>query len=92
MNNQEKLNLIVQALELDNDSELVKQIIQSIGNVQVQEIDKRGNEFEVFMKPSGFTGKELENIKEIFELVEIGVYGDPNLSEDTVYFHMIVEL
>ena len=92
MNEQERLNLIVQALELDNDSELVRQIIQNVGNVQVKEIDKRGNEFEVFMHPSGFTSKELENLKEIFELKEIGVYGDPDLLEDTVYFHMIIEI
>jgi hypothetical protein len=92
MNEQERLNLIVQALELDNDSELVRQIIENVGNVQVQEIDKRDNEFEVFMRPSGFTNRELENLKQIFELIEIGVYGDPNLPEDTVYFHMIVEV
>ena len=92
MNDQERLNLIAQALELDNDSKLVRQIIQNVGNVQVKEIDKRGNEFEVFMHPSGFTNRQLENLKQIFELREIGVYGDPNLPEDTVYFHMIIEV
>lgn len=92
MNDKKRLDLLVQALDLDSDSELVTQIIENVGNIQVQDIDKRGNEFEVFMKPSGFTGKELENLKQIFELKEIGVYGDPNIPGEKVYFHMIIEL
>ena len=85
-----RYDMLAKALEIENDGDLVAEIIENVGNVKVEDIDDRDGEFEVFMQPSGFTHKELMNLQELFHIKEIGVYGDPEYPEDTVYFHMIV--
>jgi len=88
------LQKLAELLEINDNADIVTTIIQEISNntVEIEDIDERGNEYEIFMSDkSGFTGKELNQLYEFFDIVEIGIYGDPNLPEDNVYFHMVVE-
>lgn len=90
MDKQRRFDVLAKALNLDDDSEMISVIIETIGNVTVEDIDNRDGEFEVFMKPTGITGRELEKLQEIFAIREIGVYGDPDIPDENVYLHMIV--
>lgn len=92
MNDTKRLNALIGALDLDSDSELIKTVIQNVGKVTVEDIGEVKNGYEVFMRPHSFTGRELENLQEIFEVKEIGIYGDPEIPDEKVYFHMIVSL
>jgi len=88
------LQKLAELLAINDNTDIVTRIIKEITNntVEIEDIDERGNEYEIFMSDnSGFTGKELNQLYEFFDIVEIDIYGDPNLPEDNVYFHMIVE-
>lgn len=92
MREQQRYNLICKALEITDDSSLIQTIVEDIGNIEVKDIDQRGKEFEVFMETKGFTHKELMNLQILFDIKEIGVYGDVKVPDENVYFHMIIEL
>ena len=85
-----RFELISKALELESDSDMVKTIVENIANISIEDIANRDGEFEIFAKPSGITGKELNNLQELFTIKEIGIYGDPKIPDENVYFHMIV--
>lgn len=88
--NYEKL---AQLIELENNNELVRLIIENITNktVTIEDIGNVKNGYEVFLSPSsGFTQKELRELQEFFSIREIGVYGDPDIPNENVYFHLIV--
>ena len=94
MSNNVNLEKLGELLELENNNDLVRTIIENITNktVTIDDIGNVKNGYEVFMSPSsGFTNKELEQLNQFFDIVEIGVYGDPYIPDETVYFHMIVE-
>jgi len=93
MNKDEKLQILKTVMDIENDNDIVTSIIEHLGNVQVQDITQMGkNQYEVFMKPHSFTGKELKDMETFFKIKEIGIYGDPEIPEESIYFHMIVNL
>jgi hypothetical protein len=85
-----RFELISKALEIENDADMVKTIVENVANITIEEIANRDGEFEIFAKPSGITGKELNNLQELFRVREIGIYGDPEIPGENVYLHMIV--
>ena len=94
MSNNVNLQKLSELLELENNNELVNLIIQNITNktVTIEDIGNVNNGYEIFMSPSsGFTNKELKQLNQFFNIKEIGIYGDPNIPDEKVYFHMIVQ-
>jgi len=85
-----RFELISKALEIESDADMIKTIVENIANISIEDIDNRNGEFEIFAKPSGITGTELRKLQEIFDIREIGVYGDPDIPNENVYLHMIV--
>jgi len=91
----EKINVnkLVELLKIENNQDLVSLIIEQITNntVEIEDIGKVHNGYELFMSEnSAFTNNELMEIQEIFKIQEIGIYGDSNIPNEKVYFHMIV--
>ena len=94
MSNNVNLEKLSELLELENNNELVQTIIENVTNktVTIEDIGNVKNGYEVFMSPySGFTDKELNQLNEFFDIKEIGIYGDPDIPDENVYFHMIVQ-
>lgn len=89
-NNHNKIDLLTNALDVESNNDMIKTIVENVGNIKVEDINETKGQYEIFAKPSSFTGKELKDLQELFTFREIGIYGDPNLPEDTVYFHMIL--
>jgi len=90
-----KLNLekMAKLLDIENNTDLVKELIKGITNdtVDIKDIERYGVNYEIFMSDnSGFTNKELKGIQEFFNIEEIGIYGDTCVPDENVYFHMIV--
>jgi len=80
-------------MDIENDNDIVTSIIEHLGNIQVQDVTQLGkNQYEVLMKPHAFTGKELKDMETFFEIKEIGILGDPEIPEESIYFHMIVNV
>ena len=88
------LEKLAKLCELENNNELVRLIIENVTNktVRIEDIGNVKNGYEIFMSPSsGFTDKELNQLNQFFDIMEIGVYGDPEIPDENVYFHMIVQ-
>ena len=88
-----KLHKLAELLEINDNIDMVELILTEITNntVDIVDIDQRGNEYEVFMSDnSAFTGKELNQLYNFFNVSEIGLYGDPAMPNEKVYFHLIV--
>jgi len=93
MNKDEKLQTLKTVMDIENDNDIVTSIIEHLGNIQVQDVTQLGkNQYEVLMKPHAFTGKELKDMETFFEIKEIGILGDPEIPEESIYFHMIVNV
>ena len=88
------LEKLAKLCELENNNELVRLFIENVTNksVRIEDIGNVKNGYEIFMSPSsGFTDKELNQLNQFFDIMEIGVYGDPEIPDENVYFHMIVQ-
>lgn len=88
------LQKLAELLEINDNTDIVSLIIQEITNntVEIEDIGKTGSGYEIFMSDnSAFTGKELNQLYEFFDIVEIGIYGDQNLPNEKAQFHMIVK-
>lgn len=93
------VNAIIRDTLGSNNEEILRTVIEAVANVDVidMQVNERKDHVEVWMKrPSALTGEELRSLQRIFEVHEIGVYGDPLLAgteEDTGLegtFHMLV--
>lgn len=65
----------------DNEA-VIQHIIEVVGGVEVLDVQYHNDgSFEVWIgQPGSFTGDELSDIEVLFDVEEIGVYGDPELA------------
>ena len=85
-----RFDLMCKALEMESDSQMVKTIVEHIANIDIEDIQETKGSFEIFAKPTGITGKRLNNLQELFTIQEIGIYGDAEVPDENVYLHMII--
>lgn len=79
----EATNRLLRAAFTGGNSEILRDVIGAVAGVDVVELDVRdgGDEIEVWMgSPGAITGSELRDLQRLFEIGEMGVYGDPNLA------------
>ena len=87
----EQMAVMVEKVFETENHEFIRMVIEKLGNVTVEDVDIIHNGYEIFMEPNSFTSEELNDIQTVFEIKEIGIYGDPDLPSDDVYLHMVVE-
>lgn len=83
-----KFDLMCKALDIESDSDMIKTIVENVGNITVNDIQETKGAYEIFAKPTGITGKELRNLQELFKFKEIGIYGHTDIPDENVYLYM----
>jgi hypothetical protein len=96
----EAVDKLLRAAFAGSSEDVVVAVLESLTSTEVKDVQSHSSgEFEFWLdSPPAITGDELDDVQSLFEVHEIGVYGDPLLAgtdeggPNEGLFHMVLSI